>query len=139
MPGGNVSFQGSSLKPSPRQLVRKIGEDKAAVATAPVRLWVKGVFTAYTGGKKNIYHKTAIIKIQDLNDKDDVPFYLGKRLAYIYKVKKADKFGSKFRVIWGRVCRAHGNNGAVRAKFRTNLPPKALGKQVRCMLYPSNV
>lgn len=58
---------------------------------------------------------------QGVNDKNAVDFYLGKKIAYIYKAKTV-KNNSKFRVIWGKVCRAHGSNGVVRAKFKKNLP-----------------
>jgi len=60
------------------------------------------------------------------------------RVAYIYKAKREIN-GSKFRVIWGKVCRSHGNNGVVRAKFRKNLPPCSIAGPCRVMLYPSRV
>ena len=60
------------------------------------------------------------------------------RVAYIYKAKREIN-NSKFRVIWGKVCRAHGNNGLVRCQFRKNLPPSSIAGPCRIMLYPSRI
>lgn len=105
----------------------------------PVRLYVNGAILGYKRGLRNQYNHTSLIKIKGVDSKDDTTFYLGKRIAYITKAHKAGKNGSKFRVNWGRVCRAHGSNGVVRCKFARDLPPQSIGGRVRVMLYPSRV
>jgi len=91
------------------------------------------------------------MKIDGVKTRDDAKKYLGKRVAYIYKAKNPKARTSKrnfegklggvtrYRVIWGRIARPHGNGGTVRARFRTNIPPKAFGATVRVMLYPSRI
>ena len=68
--------------------------------------------------------------IEGVGNKEDAQFYLGKRVAYVYRAKR-EVNGSKVRVIWGRVTRPHGNSGVVKGKFRSNIPPKAFGASVR--------
>jgi len=104
----------------------------------PVRLYVKGVFVGFRRSRATQHENQALLRIEGLKSKDNVPFYLGKRVAYVYKAEKP-KQGTRYRVIWGRIQRAHGATGTVRASFRTNLPSRAMGASVRVMLYPSQI
>ena len=104
----------------------------------PVRLYVKGAFIGYQRSISNQYNRTALLAIEGVKSAAETQFYAGKRVAYIYRAHRVVK-GSHYRVIWGRVASSHGNNGVVKAKFRNNLPPKALGASVRVFLYPSNI
>ncbi|KAL9991970.1 putative ribosomal protein L35A [Helianthus debilis subsp. tardiflorus] len=79
--------------------------------------------------KSNQYPNTSLIQIEGVNTKEEVTWYQGKRMAYIYKAK-VKKNGSHYRCIWGKVTRPHGNTGVVRAKFKSNLPPKSMVIQV---------
>eukprot|EP01041_Mallomonas_annulata_P005498 gene5498-11071_t len=111
-------------------------ESKSTTASQPVRLYCKGTILGYKRGRRNTYTHTTLIKIDGCNDKSGSDFYLGKKIAYIYKAK-TEKAGSKFRVVWGKVLRGHGANGIVKAKFATNISSSAMGSGVRIMLYPS--
>ncbi|KAF4653065.1 60S ribosomal protein L35A [Perkinsus olseni] len=104
----------------------------------PVRLYSKGVLMGPKRSKCNTHMNQALVKIEGVHCTEDVDFYLGKRIAYVYKTNTL-KNGSKFRCMWGKVMRAHGNAGTVRCNFKKNLPPKAYGSMVRVMLYPSRV
>ncbi|XP_017223338.1 large ribosomal subunit protein eL33w [Daucus carota subsp. sativus] len=103
-----------------------------------VRLYVRGTILGYKRSKSNQYPNTSLVQIEGVNTKEEVSWYQGKRVAYIYKAKVKVK-GSHYRCIWGKVIRPHGNTGIVRAKFTSNLPPKSMGSRVRVMMFPSNI
>ena len=107
-------------------------------AGKPSRLYVKAVVTGYTKGKSDQKPNHCILKVEGVSTKEDTKFYLGKRVAYIYRAKSL-KSGTKFRAVWGKITRHHGNSGSVQAKFARNLPAKSFGAPVRVMLYPSKI
>lgn len=102
------------------------------------RLYVKGKHLSYQRSKNVNHPNTSLIKIEGVVTPEDAKFYLGKRVAFVYRASKEIR-GTKIRVIWGKITRTHGNSGIVRANFRKNLPTQTFGASVRIMLYPSNI
>lgn len=127
----------------------------------PIRLHVRGTVTGHRRSKRNTHFQTVLMNVEGVNTKEATSFYLGKRVAYVYKVssptchhlrlrsltlrqaKTARKTSAgkptKFRVVWGKIVKPHGTSGAVQAKFSTNLPPQSYGQDVRVFMYPSNI
>ncbi|KAH8177589.1 ribosomal protein l35Ae domain-containing protein [Sarocladium implicatum] len=102
------------------------------------RLYVKGRHLSYQRSRHVQTPGTSLIKIEGVDDTNAANFYLGKKIAYVYRASREVR-GSKIRVIWGKVTRPHGSSGVVRAKFTSPLPSKSFGASVRVMLYPSSI
>ncbi len=97
---------------------------------------MKGAVLGFTRGQRNQDPNHSLVAIEGVKTKEETDFYLGKRVAFVYKAKRVTKNKitskpTKYRVIWGKVCRPHGNSGVVRCKFTSHLPPKTMGATVR--------
>lgn len=64
------------------------------------RLYSKGRVLGHKRGKRNSRPNTSLIQIEGVATKEEAQFYLGKRIAYVYRAKR-EVNGSKVRVIWG--------------------------------------
>jgi len=101
-----------------------------------IRLYTKGIILGFRRGQRNQHPGITLVRIEGVNKRDETEFYMGKRIAFLYRAKKkvkkhGDTKASKYRVLWGRVTRPHGNAGVVRAKFQRNVTPKSFGATVR--------
>jgi large subunit ribosomal protein L35Ae len=104
-------------------------------SSAPTRLWVKGRFLSFRRSRDRLECQQSLVKLQDVNDRKGLRYYHGKRVAYVYRAHKTVA-NTKYRVIWGKIMRAHGDNGLALCGFRKNLPARAIGDSVRVFLYP---
>ena len=68
-----------SLKAAEKMVKRRQGER--------VKLYVRGTILRYKRSKSNQYPNTSLIQIEGVNTKEEVAWYCGKRMVYIYKAK----------------------------------------------------
>ena len=98
---------------------------------------MRAKFLGYRRGQRSQNEHQALLTLEHVHDNEAASYYFGKRVAYVYKARTIKK-NSKYRVIWGRIIKTHGNNGTVRAMFPKSLPPQAMGATLRVMLYPQH-
>ncbi|KAI5015176.1 hypothetical protein ZWY2020_056566 [Hordeum vulgare] len=70
----------------------------------------------------NQYESTSLLQVEGVSTKEDVSYYAGKRIAYVYKAKTKSS-GTTLRCIWGKVTRPHGNSGVVHGSSGSTSPP----------------
>ncbi|KAI3334048.1 ribosomal protein L35A [Ustulina deusta] len=102
------------------------------------RLYVKARHLGYRRNKHTTHPNRSLVKIEGVDDPEAAKFYLGKKVAFIYKAPKEIR-GTHTRVTWGKIVRGHGNSGTVQARFAVPLPTKSFGASLRVLLYPSSI
>lgn len=92
---------------------------KSAVSTGQ-----KGVVNSYRRGKQLQHPNQVILVFSEVKTRSQAASLVGRKVKWTTPGEKE---------ILGKVLGAHGNSGAVRAKFNTNLPGQAIGTQVVLM------
>lgn len=67
----------------------------------------RGRHVSYQRSKHALTHNTSLVKIDGVESTEAAQFYLGKKVAFVYRAKREVR-GSNIRVIWGKVTRSHG-------------------------------
>ncbi|MHA2069129.1 MAG: 50S ribosomal protein L35ae [Candidatus Thorarchaeota archaeon] len=86
-----------------------------------VKKGLQGVVTSYRRGKHLQHPNQVLLLFEAIKTRAGAATLVG------WKVKWTSEAGKEFL---GKVLGPHGNSGAVRAKFRTNLPGQAIGTPV---------
>ncbi len=81
----------------------------------------KGVILSYRRGKHKQHTNQVLLQFEGISNKEQAATLISR------SVKWTSKTG---REVLGKVLGPHGNSGAVRAKFNTNLPGQAIGTPV---------
>ena len=86
-------------------------------------LGMEGVISNYKRGRHTVHQKHCILIFSDIKTRKDANRLIGRTV--IWK-------SSSGKELKGKITRAHGNSGAVRAHFKkAGVPGQALGTKIR--------
>ncbi len=81
----------------------------------------KGVVASYRRGKHLQHPNQVILLFDEIKTRSEASALVGRQVKWS---------SSEEKEFLGKILGPHGNSGAVRAKFRTNLPGQAIGTPV---------
>ncbi len=81
----------------------------------------KGVVASYRRGKHLQHPNQVILLFDEIKTRSEASALVGRQVKWSLSDEKE---------FLGKILGPHGNSGAVRAKFRTNLPGQAIGTSV---------
>ena len=86
-------------------------------------LGMEGTISNYKRGRHTVHQKHCILVFSDIKNRKDANRLIGRTVVWK---------SSSGKELKGKITRAHGNNGAVRAHFKkAGVPGQALGTKIR--------
>lgn len=82
---------------------------------------MQGTIVNYRRGRKTMRGNQAIVLVKGIDSKRKAQTLVGKKVQWK---------NPRGRLLSGKISAAHGNNGAVRARFNTGIPGQAIGGKV---------
>ena len=82
---------------------------------------MEAIIVNFRGSRRRKNFSQLILKIEKIDEKKKAEALIGKEVIWKTTSKKEIK---------GKITAAHGNSGAVRAKFEKGLPGQSLGSKV---------
>ena len=85
---------------------------------------MEGILVNYRRGRRTMRGNQMIVEVEGYGTRAKAAQLIGKRVVWNTPAKKE---------IHGKIVAAHGNKGAVRARFRRGMPGQAIGGKVAIM------
>merc|ERR1711908_45550 len=107
---------------------------EAKEAKTGSRLYVKGVVCGYRRALTNQKNHISLIRIQGVDDSEDLKFYLGKRIMYMYRADRAERHSIPCDVGQGVCSSRHQRRSSLQVQEQP--PLLCSGRPSACHAFP---
>ena len=90
---------------------------------------IPAVFISHRRGRKRVHPTQSLLRIEGVCTREEAKFFIGNCVASAYVSEGRETIN------YGRISRVHGNSGVLVARFKRNLPPQNVGKELSVKLY----